>query len=128
MATLSDPRLLTWTVPTPRGLWYRSIIVIDQGLFITPDIDTSTMEALKKAASAGTEELVSALTSHGRFKRPRYLSWSTLEEVRHSPTTGTIELVVEGEEAVSVVIADRDRSEKLARVLHKTWKAQTESV
>ncbi len=128
MATLSDPRLLTWTVPTPRGLWYRSIIVIDQGFFITPDIDTASMEALKQAAAAGTEELVSVLTSHGRFKRPRYVKWSSLKGVQYNAATGAIDLTLTEGEAVSVVVPDRDRGEKLARVLSKTWKAQTESV
>jgi hypothetical protein len=65
-----QPRLLTWTIPTPQGLWYQAFVLVDSGLFATPRIDTTTMDGLKAAAGTDTRTVVEFLTDHGRSKRP----------------------------------------------------------
>ncbi len=115
-------RLLTWKVPTPRGLWHRAFVVTEKGLFLTPDIDTTTMNGLKKAADSDPGELLAQLTGHGRFKRSTFLAWPSITSVRHNGATGIIE--VETEDGVTTAkVADRERLEKLARVLAATTAA-----
>jgi hypothetical protein len=118
----SEPRLLTWTIPTPQGLWYRAIVVIDKGIFITPKIDVTTLESFKTAAASDTSELVEALTGHGRFARPQYLNWSSITAIRSNASAGLIEIEA-GDNATSVAVPDRDRLEKLGRVLAASLKA-----
>ncbi len=124
MAITSEPRLLTWTIPSPQGLWYRAIVVIDQGLFVTPKIDVTTLESCKSAASTDTAELVEILTGHGRFKRPQFLAWASITAIRQNSATGSIEIEC-GEHSVSVTVPDRDRLDKLGRVLAKSLSAQS---
>ena len=118
-----EPRLLTWTIPAPQGLWYRAIIVIDRGMFITPKIDYTTLEALKSAAETDTAKLIDVLTGHGRFSRPQYLNWTSITAIRMNTSAGLIEIEAGDDGATSVAVPDRDRLEKLGRVLAASLKA-----
>ncbi len=124
MAVTSEPRLLTWAIPTPHGLWYRAIVVIDRGIFVTPKVDVTTLDSARAAAATDAAELIENLTGHGRFKRPQFLAWKSITGIRSNASTGAIDIEC-GEQTVSVTIPDRERLEKLGRVLTKTWNIQT---
>lgn len=118
----STNRLLTWKVPTPRGLWHRAFVVTEKGLFLTPDIDTTTMNGLREAADSDPAKLLTLLTGHGRSKRSTFFKWHAINAIRHNGSTGIIE--VETDDGVTTAkVADRERLEKLARVLAATTAA-----
>lgn len=120
MPTISEPRLLTWAIPTPQGLWYRAVVVIDRGVFVTPRVDVTTLEALKTASAEGTTELVKALTEHGRSKRPDYVAWESITAIRQNSSVGEIEIEAD-EKVISFTIPDRERMDKIGRALALTW-------
>lgn len=119
MSTFAEPRLLNWTIATPRGLWYRTVILAEQGVFVTPEVDASTMQAITEASKSGTIELVRKLNSLGRFKKARFLAWGEITAILVNEDTGTIELTASEKETVSVVVPDRERLKAMARVLPK---------
>lgn len=123
MASTSQPRLLDWTIPTPQGLWYQAFVMIDRGLFVTPKIDTTTMEALKAAAAADAQTVVGLLTDHGRSKRPDYFAWEKITAIQLNALIGSIEIVAEAK-TVSINVPDRKRVEKIAKVLALTWETR----
>ena len=126
MPSTHQPRLLTWTIPTPQGLWYQAFVLIDRGLFATPKIDATTMEGLKAAASADTQTVVGFMTDHGRSKRPEYLPWEKISAIQLNSLTGSIEVVGEGK-VVAITVPDRDRLEKIAKVLALAWDTRRKS-
>ena len=103
-------------MPSPQGLWYRAIVVIDKGIFVTPKVDVTTLESFKAAASVDTAEVVKVLTGHGRFKRPQFLAWTSISAIRINASTGAIDIEC-SEGTVSVTVPDRERLQKLGKVL-----------
>lgn len=98
--------------------------MIDKGIFVTPDIDTMSLNGLKDAAAVDVKELVSQLTGHGRFKRAQFFPWESITALRMNKSCGSIEIEADSE-TTTVKVADRERLEKLARVLAVTHAAQT---
>ncbi len=126
MPSTHQPRLLTWTIPTPQGLWYQAFVLVDSGLFATPRIDTTTMDGLKAAAGTDTRTVVEFLTDHGRSKRPDYLPWEKISNIQLNSLTGSIEVVGEAK-VVSITVPDRERLEKIAKVLALAWDTRRKS-
>lgn len=108
--------LVPWTIPKPMGLWYRAFVLTEKGIFITPEIDYTSLEALKLAVDGGMENILSVLADHGRNKRPQFVPLSSVIGLSANEAAGTIHLKVAdaGTEDPMVRIPRRDQLPKIA--------------
>jgi len=102
----------SWTIPTPRGLWYQAFVFVDRGVFLTDRIDITTLKAIQKASTGGTAATVKELTEHGRFKRPTFTPYAEVKGLRANQGAGTIELQ-SGNEILKANVPNRERLEAL---------------
>lgn len=113
MSDASTPTIVhSWTIPTPRGLWYQAFVFVDRGVFLTDRIDITTLKAIQKASAGGTATTVKELTEHGRFKRPTFTLYADVKGLRANYSSGTIELK-SGEEILKANVPNRERLEAL---------------
>lgn len=113
MSDASTPTIVhSWTIPTPRGLWYQAFVFVDRGVFLTDRIDITTLKGIQKASSGGTASTVKELTEHGRFKRPTFTPYAEVKGLRANQSAGTIELQ-SGEETLKANVPNRERLEVL---------------
>lgn len=118
MSDASNPAIVhSWTIPTPRGLWYQAFVFVDRGVFLTDRIDITTLKSIQKATALGTAATVKALTDHGRFKRPTFTPYDRLRGLRANHTGGTIELQVASDSGAPATlranVPNRERLEAL---------------
>lgn len=118
MATVA---LHQWTIPSPRGLWYRGIVRIDHLLFVTSEVDYSTMEAIQSAVPGDAKELVTTLMGHGRFNRPQAVKISDITGLERDATKGLLRIVTT-EETIELKVPNRDRLDEVARIVATTIK------
>ena len=109
-------KLISWTIPSPRGLWYRGIVLTPKGLFITPELDVVSMDSIAAAIEQGPEEVLPILTGHGRFKRCEFIKLTALQSVSVNTNTGTIHMTTEDSDT-SVRVPDRALQAKIAAAL-----------
>ena len=113
MSDASTPTIVhSWTIPTPRGLWYQAFVFVDRGVFLTDRIDITTLKAIQKASAGGTAATVKELTEHGRFKRPTFTPYDEVKGLRPNQGAGTIELQ-SGDEILKANVPNRERLEAL---------------
>ena len=113
MSDASTPTIVhSWTIPTPRGLWYQAFVFVDRGVFLTDRIDITTLKAIQKASTGGTAATVKELTEHGRFKRPTFTPYAEVKGLRANQGAGTIELQ-SGNEILKANVPNRERLEAL---------------
>lgn len=109
----STPTIVhSWTIPSPRGLWYQAFVFVDRGVFLTDRVDITTLKGIQKASLNGTAATVKKLTEHGRFNRPTFVPYSELKGLRASQGAGTIELQ-NGDEILKANVPNRERLEAL---------------
>lgn len=109
MTDASTPTVvLSWTIPTPRGLWYQAFVFVDRGVFLTDRTDISTLKRIQKASHDGTAATVKELTDHGRFKRPSFVPYTDVRSLRVNQGAGTVELeTINGVHKANVPNRDR---------------------
>lgn len=113
MSDASTPTIVhSWTIPTPRGLWYQAFVFVDRGVFLTDRVDITTLKRIQKATAGGTAATVKELTEHGRFKRPTFTPYSDVSGLRANITGGTIELQTTSE-LLKANVPNRERLEAL---------------
>lgn len=113
MSDASTPTIVhSWTIPTPRGLWYQAFVFVDRGVFLTDRVDITTLKGIQKASVSGTAATVKELTEHGRFKRPTFTPYAEVKGLRANQGAGTIELQA-GEEILKANVPNRERLEAL---------------
>lgn len=117
--------VLSWKIPTPKGLWYRALVGVQKGLFVTPDVDVTTLNAIKAAAKTGPADVVQELNGNGRSKRAQFVAWNEVTAIRATPGMGTLEIESAGREPLVVKVADRERLEQLHQSANKLWKVRT---
>lgn len=109
MSDASTPSIVhSWTIPSPRGLWYQAFVFVDRGVFLTDRIDITTLKSIQKAATAGTAATVKVLTDHGRFKRPTFIPYAQVKGLRANQGAGTVELHSD-EEILKANVPNRER-------------------
>lgn len=118
MATVA---LHKWTIPSPRGLWYRGIVRIDHLLFVTSEVDYTTMESIEQAVPGDPKELVTTLMGHGRFNRPVALKIAEISGIERDATKGMLRIVA-GEESLELRVPNRERLDEVAKLIAKTVK------
>lgn len=108
--------LVPWTIPKPMGLWYRAFVLTEMGIFITPEMDVSSMEELKAALPAGPDAVVGVLTEHGRGKRSQFVPLESIVGLLANEDAGTIHLKVSDakQENPMVRVPRRDQLPKIA--------------
>ena len=102
----------SWTIPTPRGLWYQAFVFVDRGVFLTDRVDITTLKAIQKASVNGTAATVKELTEHGRFKRPTFVPYPQFKGLKANEGAGTIELHSETD-ILKANVPNRERLEAL---------------
>lgn len=115
----SRVHLLPWTIPKPVGLWYRAFVLTQNGIYITPEVDFTTIEALKAALDQGEEAVLELLTVHGRSKRSQFVPISLVSGLTVNEPAGTLHLKVSDDSVDNpmVRIPKRDQLPKLAKAL-----------
>lgn len=113
-ASLIPTVVLSWTIPTPRGLWYQAFVFVDRGVFLTDRVDIATLKRIQRASQDGTAATVKELTEHGRFKRPMFVPYADVKGLRTNLTGGTIELET-ANEPLKANVPNRERLELLAQ-------------
>lgn len=109
MSDASTPTIvLSWTIPSPKGLWYQAFVFVDRGVFLTDRIDITTLKRIQKATAGGTASTVKELTDHGRFNRPVFTPFEELKGLRVNTTGGTVELQTSGD-TLKATVPNRDR-------------------
>ena len=121
MATVA---LHQWTIPSPRGLWYRGIVRIDHLLFLTSEVDYTTMEAIQGAVPGDPKDLVTTLMGHGRFNRPVTVKIADITGLDRDATKGLLTIRTD-EESYEMRVPNRDRLDEVARLIAKTIKQHT---
>lgn len=111
MATVA---LHQWTIPSPRGLWYRGIVRIDHLLFVTSEVDYTTMEAIQNAVPGDPKELVTTLMGHGRFNRPTTVKIADITGLDRDATKGLLTIVA-GDQTVEMKVPNRERLDEVAK-------------
>ncbi len=120
-------RILQWTVPTPRGLWYRAFVVTPKGVFLTAEIDVTSMQAISEAANAvdgsaeGWASLRKALATK-RFKQPTFVPLGEITGISRNVTGGWIDLVSESD-TTRARVPNRDQLAEVADALSVAVKA-----
>lgn len=113
MSDASTPTIvLSWTIPTPRGLWYQAFVFVDRGVFLTDRIDIATLKRIQKATAGGTASTVKELTDNGRFKRPVFIPYTDVKGLKANATGGTIELHTSSD-SLKASVPNRDRLDLL---------------
>ena len=118
MATID---LHKWTIPSPRGVWFRGIVRIDHLLFITSEVDQTTMKSIEEAVGGDTKELVTTLMGHGRFNRPTTLKIADITGLERDATKGLLTIQT-GDEEVELKFHNRDRLDEVAKLVAATIK------
>ncbi len=111
---MANVALHQWTIPSPRGLWYQAIIRIDHLLFVTAEVDFTTMQTLQQAVGGEPKALVQTLMDHGRFNRPTALKISDVSDLKRDATKGQL-IIVTDEKTLSLRVPNRDRLDEVAR-------------
>lgn len=108
--------LVPWTIPKPMGLWYRAFVLTEKGVFVTPEIDFTSLEALKVAVDGGLEQTLTILAEHGRNKRPQFVPLDSITGIAANESAGTVHIKVadSGSEDPMVRIPRRDQLPKIA--------------
>lgn len=104
--------ILDWTIPSPRGLWYRAIVLVGPGVFVTAEIDVTMLKRIRNARADGPRAVSAVLLDHGRFKRPEFLRFNEITGVKLERSTGLMH-IASAATTVSVRVPDRHRLESL---------------
>ncbi len=111
MATVA---LHQWTIPSPRGLWYRGVVRIDHLLFVTSEVDYTTMEAITAAVPGDPKELVETLMGHGRFNRPTAVKIADITGLDRDATKGLLTIKTD-ETTIELKVPNRERLDEVAK-------------
>jgi len=111
--------LLPWTIPKPMGLWYRAFVLTSKGIYITPEVDFTTIESLKGSLAEGEDAVLELLTVHGRSKRAQFVPLNAVSGIAANEAAGTIHVKVSDDSLDNpmVRIPKREQLPKLAKAL-----------
>ncbi len=123
----ASPRIevFDWTIPTPRGLWYQAVVFVERAIFVTAEVDISTLKTIKAVVPGGARAVMETIMTHGRSNRPTVIKIDELTDLRKDTGKGTLEFFTAEGSAVKCRVPDRERLDELAVEIARDWKLRT---
>ncbi len=117
--------IFDWTIPTQRGLWYQAVVFVERAIFVTAEVDVTTIKSIKGVVPGGSRAVMEMMMQHGRFKRPTIIKVDELTDLRRDAGKGNLDFHTAEGSVVKVRVPDRERLDSLAKEVARSWKLRT---